>query len=401
MQIFNHFIFTVPALLCIFKPWGWVLFWVWLNSLMLNLALLSWRPINFFRFPQRPSLTDYRRMMAGFPFRTFTAVGILYTFVKFAVLYSSAPLSQKSVLYDFHFILSFFMASATSITTLKTIYVILKTPRFNIPRPTLLKAFYLIIFTYILICALIINHTTSCEMFKEKLSFFSVFLFGGAFFCLLFRLERTTWNSPIFNPNLILTKMQRGLCAAGCVYFGLLLPYSIYLYGRLSQQLVRGGIKFQDCSSYPTISLLYVVTIFWLLGLGLLESFLVLPVISKRLAKEFWLDIKRYLNALNLRIQLLSLRLQVKMGVELDSEKRARLQQLELQTRISPLTGFNYNNVPEHLIRGDDCSICLEELRSPAHKVVYWRKCLHFYHEKCLAVWTKNHRNCPLCKQPM
>ncbi len=45
---------------------------------------------------------------------------------------------------------------------------------------------------------------------------------------------------------------------------------------------------------------------------------------------------------------------------------------------------------------GGDCPICLCEIKKSDS--VRFLSCLHKYHEKCIADWTKQNKNCPICR---
>jgi len=45
---------------------------------------------------------------------------------------------------------------------------------------------------------------------------------------------------------------------------------------------------------------------------------------------------------------------------------------------------------------GEDCPICLGEIQKG--DIVRFLSCLHKYHEKCIAVRTKQNKNCPVCR---
>lgn len=47
---------------------------------------------------------------------------------------------------------------------------------------------------------------------------------------------------------------------------------------------------------------------------------------------------------------------------------------------------------------GDVCSICYQEMESPAAVIT---DCQHFFHKHCLKKWLVVQDNCPLCTKPI
>lgn len=422
-----HTSLTVPFLLCMFtERWNRLFFWFFLNTIILNLTGLSWKVMQLFRIPQRPNYHEYRRLSEECFLRGPLTLLNLLTFSKFALWYSNAE--KSSILYTYHWIQGFVVLTLMTFTTLRAVYIVLKNPPYSPPsRQACIKAVYFFVSGYIVIfgmlgtgvkqfkreppkspytfaeMAISCKNTTEfipdCQGISENWTFYNRLLLLGALFGMILTLDRVS-SSPIASDlNRRISRLRKLFYLAAAGYGCLSLPYAIFNYLMFFLSILRG--KVFQCSNNPTLSYMYSILVLWLLVVGLLEAIVLLPNVLRRIWKEFANDLKYFASIMSIKVQYLTIKLQEKIGAEIDEKQRQKLQKLELQARISPLTGFDFKLAPQYLIEEEDCSICLEELCNPKLKLVYWRSCLHFYHENCLKLWTKNHSQCPMCMQQM
>lgn len=425
--VLYHVSFTAPLVFgLLFHKWDQLFFWFFINTVILNLSALSWRVFSLFRVARRPNNYQYKKMKREYPFRAALAVLHMISFTKFALWFTNAE--SWSLLHLYHFIQSFIVATVTVFTTIRINYILVKNPpQESISREAVIKIVFVLITSYILLFEFIFNKirdigaenlSTPSNLieyivnFDEKASalpqcqeivgtwtFINKFLLLGAVLWVFLSLENASACSPIFNWGIRASKLQKmfysAVCLYGCVglqyYTGYLL---IFLYHAMTGSVFT-------CSAYPTINMFYLITVVWFFGLGEFEAFTLLPSVLRRILRDLASDLKYFGSIIGVKVQFFTFKLYEKLGAEIEENQRVRLQRLELQARVRPLSGFDYKLAPAHLTKGEVCSICLEDLCNPNLQLAYWRSCLHFYHEHCLKLWTKDHTECPLCKQQM
>jgi len=52
--------------------------------------------------------------------------------------------------------------------------------------------------------------------------------------------------------------------------------------------------------------------------------------------------------------------------------------------------------IPNKSIKEEDCPICLNNLKNPAHL-----PCGHAFHSDCILNWIENKKSCPICRLPL
>ena len=390
----KHPLITISLILSLFtQHWDRTLFWLLLNTVALNSIAVAHH--------NRISDSLFGRIAL-----TFFNVVTLSKFVFY--LFST---EYKSFIYNFHFIQAFILTSIDSTEILKAIYDRMKKLLSGLSQPSCVKLLFALLAAYIIIFSSITTSMTTeechfspriseffwhcqpnsenavkCSIIKDKYSYLNIFLMIGAFFWMLSALENTSWILSLFlRLNVRPTSIQKRFSLSGWISRLFLLLYSTYQCISLVNDVLKGELSL--CNTFPTSTLLYTYTILIILVLEIVEVYKLMPITVTGQFTGFWSKAKNYASTLVQKLATLIL----------DEEDLKKLHQEKLQEMVDPLIGFNSQQAPQMLINEEICSNCLEPLTDPNHSLVYWRECIHLYHEECINELIKN---CPLCRRP-